>query len=293
MRAILLAWLMCGICGVAFASGSPFPGTYKGEDVVIEIHEVGQGRFAGAISSQGQVLSFTARQKADALVGALTVDDEITEFRITIKGSTLTFVMEEESHTLIREGTRTSLSPEPSGAKAGTAKASSPEKPDAARQLRINGVVIDQGSLRKLEQEQHILIPRGDFWYDKISGGWGVAGGPTVGFTTPGMDLGGPLQANASRGDTGVFINGRELPLQDVVGLQNLNVSVQRGRWWVDSSGNYGMEGIPISMGNLFQFSRGRGGAYQRSTAGGYIGGDGETSYFFDPKTGSSVMTGN
>jgi hypothetical protein len=38
----------------------------------------------------------------------------------------------------------------------------------------------------------------------------------------------------------------------------------------------------------LFQFSR----AYQRATAGGYIGSDGTTSYFFDPKTGSSVMTG-
>ncbi len=107
------------------------------------------------------------------------------------------------------------------------------------------------------------------------------------------MELGGPLPADASRGDTGVFVNGRELPLQDVLRLQQLSVPVMRGRWWIDSRGNAGVEGNPTPLANIFQFSQGKGGAYQRSTAGGYIGGDGQTSYFFDPKTGSSVMTGN
>jgi hypothetical protein len=66
-----------------------------------------------------------------------------------------------------------------------------------------------------------------------------------------------------------------------------------RGRWWIDSMGNAGVEGNPQPICNVFQFSRGKGGAYQRSTAGGYIGSDGETGYFFDPKSGSSVMTGH
>jgi hypothetical protein len=107
------------------------------------------------------------------------------------------------------------------------------------------------------------------------------------------MNLGGPLKEDASRGDTGVFINGRQLPWPDVQGLQAMGVPVERGRWWVDSQGNYAAEGEMTARGNLFQFSKGRGGAYQRATAGGYIGGDGQTSYFFDPSTGASVMTGN
>ena len=44
---------------------------------------------------------------------------------------------------------------------------------------------------------------------------------------------------------------------------------------------------------HAMQRLRCRGRAYQRSTAGGYIGSDGDTSYFFDPKTGASVMTEN
>jgi hypothetical protein len=156
----------------------------------------------------------------------------------------------------------------------------------------VNRVTIAEEELRKFEQEHHVLVPRGDFWYDKISGGWGLEGGPTLGFTTPGMNLGGPLPADASRGDTGVFINGRELPVQDVLALSRLNVPVLRGRWWIDYLGNFGIEGNPAVLGNVFQFGQGKGGAYQRATAGGYIGGDGQTSYFFDPQTGSSVMTG-
>ena len=70
-------------------------------------------------------------------------------------------------------------------------------------------------------------MPRGSFWYDKISGAWGVEGGPTGGFTAPGIDLGGPLGSDASRGNTG-----------------------------------------------------------------GYIGGDGQTSYFVGPSIGCSVMIG-
>jgi hypothetical protein len=159
--------------------------------------------------------------------------------------------------------------------------------------LQVNGVVIEDEKVSKLEAEDHILMPRGDFWYDKVSGAWGVAGGPTIGFTKSGVDLGGPLKADASRGNTGVFINNRELPWPDVTGLQQLGVPVQRGRWWVNAQGSFGVEGNPLAMGNIFQFSQGKGGSYQRSTAGGYIGGDGHTSYFFDPKSGSSVMVGN
>ncbi|MCC7462448.1 MAG: hypothetical protein IT480_08305 [Gammaproteobacteria bacterium] len=40
-------------------------------------------------------------------------------------------------------------------------------------------------------------------------------------------------------------------------------------------------------------YEHARGGAYQRATAGGYIGGDGHTRYVFDPKSGSGVMVDN
>jgi hypothetical protein len=73
----------------------------------------------------------------------------------------------------------------------------------------------------------------------------------------PNLDLGGPLQADASRGNTGVFINGRELNQQDVTALMRIT-PVYRGRWWVDGSGTFGAEGGP-ALGNLWQLARQRG----------------------------------
>jgi hypothetical protein len=246
-----------------------FAGLYRGDGATLEIQKLPDGKYECVVTTGGAVMHFTAEKKDDALAGKL---EDGEEFRITVAGNTLSFTSEGETQTLTRDAGK--------------------PKPDA-KALRINGVVIDEATVKKFEQEHRQLIPRGDFWYDKISGAWGVDGGPTLGFTAPGMNLGGPLKEDASRGDTGVFINGRQLPWPDVQGLQAMGVPVERGRWWVDSQGNYAAEGEMTARGNLFQFSKGRGGAYQRATAGGYIGGDGQTSYFFDPSTGASVMTGN
>jgi hypothetical protein len=278
MRAGLFIWLVSGFVSVAFAGGGSFVGTYRGEGVVMEIEEAPDGRFSGTIQNEGESARFIAREQEDALVGTLTLDDEKVPVMLTLKDATLTLTAGVETYTFFKQN------------------ASASEIPGAAvpeiRELRINDVVIDPESIRTFERDNRTRIPRGDFWYDKISGAWGVAGEPTMGFTASGMDLGGPLKEDASRGNTGVFINDRQLPLQDVIGLWNLGVPVQQGRWWVDNSGNFGVEGNPQVLGNVFQYSRGKGGSYQRATAGGYIGGDGQTSYFFDPKTGSSVMTG-
>ncbi|MBI1853534.1 MAG: hypothetical protein HYR85_24625 [Planctomycetes bacterium] len=159
----------------------------------------------------------------------------------------------------------------------------------------INGTTLSAADVDRFANEHGMRIPPGEYWYDRMSGAWGVHGGPTIGFTLAGMDLGGALQANASGGGTGVFVNGRDLHPVDVAALSQL-VPVVPGRYWVDAFGNVGYEGNPTILCNLVILASARGGsggAYQRRTAGGYIGGDGSTSYFFDPQTGSSVMTGN
>ncbi|MFO1496911.1 MAG: hypothetical protein U1G07_00690 [Verrucomicrobiota bacterium] len=269
-------------------------GTFKNQDSTIKIKDSGGGKFDGEVVVTGHTLTFSAEAKGSALVGTFKLEDENMEFRITVKGSKLTLAMEDETTVFTRQDESPGASDKSNGAPADRKDTSTPHNPgDQKAVLKINGTVIDDSTLQKFETEYRLKMPRGDFWYDKVSGGWGITGGPTLGFTAPGINLGGPLRTDASRGNTGVFINQRELPLQDVVGLQQLNVPVQRGRWWVDSRGNFGVEGSPVTLGNIFQFSANRGGAYQRATAGGYIGGDGQTSYFFDPKSGSSVMVGH
>lgn len=117
------------------------------------------------------------------------------------------------------------------------------------RSVLVNRVRLTQQQVVGFEQRWKVRIPDGSYWYDKLCGAWGVDGGPTAGWMAAGLDLGGPLPADASHGNTGVFINGRELHAQDVVGLMQIT-PVYRGRWWVDSQGTFGAEGGP-AIGNL------------------------------------------
>ncbi len=137
-----------------------------------------------------------------------------------------------------------------------------------ARAVRFNGHPLEAVELATLERIERSIgrIPDGDYWYDAHSGASGRWGGPALAFLPAGLRLGGELPASASGGGqgtlTGVFVNGRELHPIDVAGLQNLVGQVLPGRWWVDGSANYGLEGGP-PMGNLLAIARTRKGTGQ------------------------------
>lgn len=168
----------------------------------------------------------------------------------------------------------------------------------AMQSVIVNGVTLDANAQARVQQQIGMRLPAGDFWYDGVSGAWGLSGGPALGFTRAGLQLGGALRADASGGGqgvlTGVFVNGRELHPYDVMGLAQF-CQVVPGRYWVDAQGNFGYEGLPYAQGNLMQLAQSRnarGSSYLKATPGGYIGSDGETSYFFDPQSGASVIPG-
>lgn len=157
---------------------------------------------------------------------------------------------------------------------------------DAAA-ITLNGRPIsprDREVLAGYERQWGVAIPAGHYWYDGVSGAVGQWGGPTRGFLSPGLGLGGPLPTNASGGGdgrlTGVFINGRELHPLDVAGLTRmLGQAPWPGRWWVDGQGNFGPEG-GAAVGNLMAAARGRGGG-------------GDSYYKSDVGTGSSTFVGS
>jgi len=117
------------------------------------------------------------------------------------------------------------------------------------RNVVVNRVRLTETQLTGFERQWNVRVPDGNYWYDKSSGAWGMMGGPTAGWMAAGLNLGGPLPQDASNGNTGVIINGRELPMQDVAALMQIT-PVYRGRWWVDSQGTFGAEGGP-PIGNL------------------------------------------
>jgi hypothetical protein len=136
-----------------------------------------------------------------------------------------------------------------------------------ARQVYVNGKQLRDDQVNFLEQKYHSRIPDGYYWYDRLCGAWGVIGGPTLCTLEPNHDIGGPLQPGASGGNTGVFVNGRELHYLDIALLQRVVPMIIPGRWWLDVYGNFGNEGGPM-LGNLWAMaqSQGSSGSENRSS---------------------------
>jgi len=153
----------------------------------------------------------------------------------------------------------------------------------AAPAVEFNGRPLDDAGQRQLRQIESVLgpVPPGRYWYDAMSGGAGVMGGPAAAYLGPGLALGGALPANASGGgdgrSTGVFINGRELHPLDVAGLRRYG-PVYAGRYWWDRFGNVGLEGGPMLFNfyaALQQASSSGGSTYKRGARSGestYVG---------------------
>ena len=163
------------------------------------------------------------------------------------------------------------------------------------RRVLINSVRLPDAQVQGLERQYRISLADGDYWYDKRSGAWGMRGGPTVGFTLAGLNVGGQLHADASAGNTGVFINGRELHQYDVMALMQLG-PVYQGRYWVDGQGFFGIEGGP-ALGNLWLLAqaagRRSGGAQSTYTrSGAMFGSDGNGCLVFnDPSSSTSYAS--
>ncbi|MEL6809975.1 MAG: hypothetical protein AAFP76_01420 [Bacteroidota bacterium] len=149
----------------------------------------------------------------------------------------------------------------------------------AQNTVYVNDVRVPQQTLHQLAAHYNIQIQDGRYWYDQYTGAWGVQGGPTLGFALPFMNLGGPLKANASNGNTRVFVNGRELHYRDVQALQRI-ITVIPGRYWLDSKGNGGYEGAPASFNLLYLARQSGGSTFFRNSYTGIGGGSsGGTSY--------------
>ncbi len=126
----------------------------------------------------------------------------------------------------------------------------------------VNGQVLSAETVRQLKQIYPVVIPPGRYWYDAISGAWGREGEPIAGQMMPGLTLGGSLQANASRGTSGVFINGRQITAGEKTYIEILcQTPVAPARYWIMANGIGGYEGGPA----VFNLARCPGIAQQSS----------------------------
>ena len=113
----------------------------------------------------------------------------------------------------------------------------------------VNAVPLTAETLIALQRLYPVPIQPGRYWYDPMSGVYGVEGGPVAGQMAAGLQLGGPLRADASRGTSGVFINGRQLTGGEKSYIeQACRTPVAPARYWVNAQGLGGFEGGPMSF---------------------------------------------
>ena len=233
----------------------------KGVMMVEEMKLALQGKAStqgirGTISGPGIRMNFTGQLQGERLVLQLMEMDE--------EGQPL----DDEAETMIlqKQVSSTSTTPPPSETSqvAGSSRTEEAAEPIG---VVINGVSLSQEQIANFEQTYGAKPKPGNYWYDQRSGLYGVAGYPAFGFLLPGHSFG-KMEEKASSGDTGVFVNGRELPQSEwAVWSQLLGYMIQRGKYWLDEKGNAGYEGNPVPTENLYLAAQRN--AYAGSGGGG------------------------
>ncbi|XP_006656129.2 uncharacterized protein LOC102709850 [Oryza brachyantha] len=102
----------------------------------------------------------------------------------------------------------------------------------------VNGFPISDRAVRKAEKLAGEICP-GDYWYDYRAGFWGVMGQPCLGMIPPYIpEFNYPMPKNCGGGNTGIFINGRELHQKDLDLLVSRGLSDSPGKSYiVENSG--------------------------------------------------------
>ena len=116
---------------------------------------------------------------------------------------------------------------------------------EQATGIFVNSMALAADTVQALQRLYPVPIAPGRYWYDAVSGAYGIEGGPVTGQMSPGLRLGGALRADASAGTSGVFINGRQLTQGEKAYIeQTCRTPVARGRYSVDARGIGGFEGM-------------------------------------------------
>ncbi len=225
---------------IAHAATDPFVGQYiateDGEQYHLSINRVSDGSYHGQLGSNGGVIPFSAHKAGNKIVGALDEDGEHYNFSIIQqKGGALSFTDEDGALTFYPA----------SREEENTMQSETSNISEKAATVFINRSRLNPATLQELEIITKSSIGSGRYWYDQLSGAWGIEGGPTAGFIVAGLNLPGPLPSDISGGGTDIFINGREIHPLDQRGLQQLFGITYSGRYWLDSQGNLGVEGGP------------------------------------------------
>ena len=261
------------------ASALDFSGTFgtyvDGSEITLRLVQDVDGKVTGHMSLEGVVYTVEGVRQGNRVDGSMIAFDESVPFsaQFTDNNLLLTLSVPEEdqgdseglSETLIFQ--RLEHDPKAGPSETSTPTESQSVEVDRKGDVVINGVVLSDNQLEEFEKTYKSKPLSGRYWYDTRSGLYGVLGFPAYGFMMPGHQYG-KLESNVSNGNTGVFVNGRELPESEwAVWSQLLGYLIQPGSYWLDADGNAGYEGNPMPTENLYAAAQRN--AYRGAGGGG------------------------
>ncbi|KAK1376644.1 Protein ENHANCED DISEASE RESISTANCE like [Heracleum sosnowskyi] len=99
--------------------------------------------------------------------------------------------------------------------------------------VAVNGHPIPDRLVKKAEKVAGLIQP-GQYWYDSRAGFWGLIGGPCLGIIPPNIEeFAYPMPEDCAGGNTGVYVNGRELHQKDLILLGNRGLPTERDRSYI------------------------------------------------------------
>lgn len=154
---------------------------------------------------------------------------------------------------------------------------------NAMSKFIVNDQIVPGATIQQLENKYRVECIPGNYGYSTMTGAFGIQSGRCTGIGVAGLNIGVLLKATASAGNTNVFISGRELHWLGVQGLQAI-VPVFPGCYWMNAYGNFGYEGFPIAVGNIFQLYKSK---------SNYTGNQKNSYYKSNPWSGETTSFGS
>lgn len=225
-----------------------FAGSYASNEtgiaILLNMEQVQSDSVIGTMTFDGIEYVLQGKKQGDHVAGVLTGSGDSLQFTAKIKQQDLILTLSDSAETDTFHFTRLESNE--------ILKQPAKEADSEDGQVIINGNKLSYAQINELESIYGFKPLPGNYWYDSISGLYGVIGFGAYGFMFAGHNFG-DLDPNASNGNSNVFVNRRHLPQMEwIVWSQLLGYMIEPGRYWLDANGNAGYEGNLTPMENLY-----------------------------------------